>query len=115
MRKVSCGTEKQPWWSYLYISTRQLPYLCHKSTEAVALGPNTYGWAYPAGEPGLVRISIGVDGIIFMFDGIILQTCDFQFGYIYMLGTQLYHNLASNANKYKYKASGYAKQCLISN
>ena len=42
-------------------------------------------------------------------------TCDFKFGYIYMLGTQLYHILASNANKYKYKALGHARQCLISN
>ena len=32
-----------------------------------------------------------------------------------MLGTQLYHNLASNANKYKYKALGHARQCQISN
>jgi hypothetical protein len=32
-----------------------------------------------------------------------------------MLGTQLYHILASNANKYKYKALGHARQCLISN
>src|SRR6267143_1897193 len=51
------GKCPQPWWSYLYISTRQLPYLCHKSTEAVALGPKTYGWAYLAGEPGLIRIT----------------------------------------------------------
>src|SRR6266567_5192985 len=54
-------------------ATEPKGHVCHKSTEAVALGPKTYGWAYPAGEPGLVRISIGVDGIIFMFDGIILQ------------------------------------------
>ena len=62
---------------------------------------------------GLVRITNRV--ICFGFDGIILQTCDFQIGSIYMLGTHLYPILASNVNKYKYRVSGAGKQSLIAN
>src|SRR6266446_7781741 len=59
---------------HIYISVQGscLTYVINPQRQ-LPLGPKTYGWAYPAGELGLVRISIGVDGIIFMFDGIILQ------------------------------------------
>jgi len=57
---------------------------------------------------------IGEEDICIGVDVDHFATCDFKFGSIYMLGTQLYHILASNANKYKYKALGHAKHWLIS-
>ncbi len=41
--------------------------------------------------------------------------CDSKFGSIYMLGTQLYHILASNVNKYKYKISRSMNDAILGN
>jgi len=101
----------QIWW------TAQQPYICTWDNC-----PPPKIWSHGCLAAVAARGGCGVSsdrlpylGYLFQFWWDHFATCDFKFGSIQMLGTQLCHILASNVNKYKYQVSGGMTDAILGN